>query len=333
MPISEFGRFTILHEIASGGMSSIYLVREKDDPTGQLPPFVIKVLHRDLLNTRAEKAFLREVGILSAIKGIHRTIIDVLDHGAYDGLPYVAMSYFHGSTLGEVIGAAGAAPAEPALAIIRLLAEGLHAIHSLEKSSTGIGHIVHGDINPSNVLINAAGELRLIDFSHSRINWIEGDEILHTPEENGTPHGNGTGDENDADDEIRGTYGYMAPEQARGEGIVPASDIYNLGLLLMELLTGQPVFRKSRSPAVLIQMAGGVKQSMITRTLRTSAFRNHPFLHGFLTTALAQETKNRYRDAREVIQSMDMESFADRERHLRAWAKNNVPRAGHRPKG
>ena len=174
--------------------------------------------------------FLREAEAVAGLR--HPNIVQVYDVGDVDGRPYFTMEFVEGGNLAEQIQGVPQ-PARQAAALVATLAEAIHAAHQ--------SGIVHRDLKPANILLTADGTPKVTDFGLAR--RLEGDGGLTL---SGVPVG---------------TPSYMAPEQARGEkaAIGPATDVYALGAILYELLTGRPPFRAESATATLA--AGGGRRA------------------------------------------------------------------------
>src|SRR4051794_17907857 len=157
--------------------------------------------------------FQREAEAVAGLS--HPNIVQVYDVGDCDGRPYFTMEYVEGGSLAYQL-AGAPQPARQAAQLVATLATAVHAAHARG--------IVHRDLKPANVLLAEDGTLKVTDFGLARQD--DGAGLTHTGEAVGTPS-------------------YMAPEQARGrpDTVGPATDIYGLGAILYELLTGRPPFR------------------------------------------------------------------------------------------
>lgn len=169
--------------------------------------------------------FRREAEAVAALR--HSNVVQVYDVGDLEGRPYFTMELMEGGSLAQRQ-AGEPQPARQAAALVATLAEAVHAAHQ--------GGIVHRDLKPSNILFTPDGTPKITDFGLAR--RLEGNAALTL---SGVPVG---------------TPSYMAPEQARGQSreIGPAADVYALGAILYELLTGRPPFRGETSTETLLQV-------------------------------------------------------------------------------
>ncbi len=175
----------------------------------------LKMLLAGAFATRAERQrFAREAELVAGLR--HANVVQVYDVGDLDGRPYFTMEFIEGGSLADSI-AGTPRPARQAAELVATLADAIAAAHA--------GGVVHRDLKPSNVLLTADGTPKVTDFGLAR-RLEAGAGMTQTGFPVGTPS-------------------YMAPEQARGEthAIGPAVDVYALGAILYELLTGRPPFR------------------------------------------------------------------------------------------
>jgi WD40 repeat protein len=207
---SEIGRFRIRACLGSGASGTVYRAYD----TVLEREVALKVPHPGLIEgSKASERFLREAKAAAALH--HPNIVPIFDAGRDGDRVYLASAYIEGRTLAELIDEEELSPQKSAV-IVTLLAEALHYAHSLG--------IVHRDVKPLNVLIDAQGRPHLLDFGLARIELS--DEKLTL------------------DGAILGTPAYMAPEQADGRSgeATAASDLYSLGITLYELLCGRTPF-------------------------------------------------------------------------------------------
>jgi serine/threonine-protein kinase len=219
----SLGHYQIIKQIGQGGMARIYLAR---DPQNKV--VALKVLLPDLQSQPDfVKRFLREANHASRLQ--HSGIVPILDHQKLgDGTTFFAMEWIDGGSLSEMIQRRGSKPFDlpEAAGIISQVAVALDYAHSQG--------IVHRDIKPSNILLTKEGRVKLADFGIAKV--AQATTLTKPGEQPGTP-------------------AYMAPEQAQGFDVTPRTDIYALGIVLYELLAGQPPFKGDTSQilAVLYQ--------------------------------------------------------------------------------
>jgi serine/threonine-protein kinase len=202
-------RYRLLKPLGSGGMADVYLAH--DD-----------ILDRDValkvMSTRYKsdeefvERFKREAQSAAALS--HPNIVSIFDRGeSEDGTYYIAMEYLPGGTLKDRILKRGALPAYTAAAVALQMAEALRAAHERD--------VIHRDIKPHNILVTGSGDVKVTDFGIARA--ASSSTMTRTGHILGTAH-------------------YISPEQAMGEHVGPASDLYSLGVVLYEMLTGELPF-------------------------------------------------------------------------------------------
>jgi tRNA A-37 threonylcarbamoyl transferase component Bud32 len=202
------GRYKLEAKLGSGGMSTVYLARD----TTLDRQVAVKVMHREMSEQADQlQRFRQEARAVAKLS--HPNVVAVIDAGEDGGHPYIIFEYVEGETLKQRINRVGALEAQEALAYAIEIARGLTVAHAR--------HMVHRDIKPQNVLIDSEGRAKLTDFGISR--QLEQDGMTATGR-------------------VLGTTDYVAPEQAMGHPVDQRSDIYSLGVVLYEMLTGQVPF-------------------------------------------------------------------------------------------
>ncbi|MCM3874007.1 MAG: protein kinase [Pyrinomonadaceae bacterium] len=225
---SLIGQYKIIREISRGGMGAIYLAARADDQYEK--QVAIKLVKRGMDTEFIVRRFLSERQILAGLD--HPNIGRLFDGGVTgDGRPYFVMEYIEGLPIGEYCDA-------HQLDTIKRLELFRTACAAVEYAHQR--HVVHRDLKPTNILVTAEGRPKLLDFGIAKLL---------------DPAFTGPANEHTATSERLMTPGYASPEQIRGDAITPASDIYSLGVLLYELLTGHRPYRiKSRSPEELVRL-------------------------------------------------------------------------------
>jgi serine/threonine-protein kinase len=221
---SSLGRYELLTRLGRGGMASVWVAREKAPVSGKQRLVAVKAMLPELARHSDFRAmFLEEGQIVRSID--HPNVVKVHEVSEDRGILYMAMEWVEGDSLRTVIKEAKrrrAIPAEMAVKIIADTAAGLHAAHELRGWDGELRNIVHCDISPHNILVGLDGMAKLVDFGVA----------------NATVHSN-----IDAEDKIKGKFGYMSPEQASAGKVDRRSDVFALGIVLYELTTGERLFR------------------------------------------------------------------------------------------
>ena len=213
------GRYRLEAKLGSGGMSTVYLARD----TTLDRPVAVKVMHREMSEQADQlERFRQEARAVAKIS--HPNVVAVIDAGEDGGYPYIVFEYVEGETLKARINRIGALDVQESLAYAIEIARGLTVAHARK--------MVHRNIKPQNVLIDAEGRAKLTDFGISR--QLEKDGLTATGR-------------------VLGTTDYVAPEQAMGHGADQRSDIYSLGVVLFEMLTGGVPFEADSQVGVAMK--------------------------------------------------------------------------------
>lgn len=219
-------RYRVMAPIASGGMSRVHLANEIVAPGIRRFVVVKTLLPRFAADEERRTMFFDEARILARLS--HPNVVSLLAAGESSEGAYLVLEYVGGPSLRRVIDAHGAAPlaAPHALRIALEIAEALVYVHDARDQGGRALQVVHRDLKPSNVVIGLGAGPKLIDFGIAR-----GEDRLHET----------------ATGVLKGTDGYMAPEQADGRPVDRRVDVFAFGLVLYEMLTGRHPFRASAS--------------------------------------------------------------------------------------
>jgi eukaryotic-like serine/threonine-protein kinase len=222
-------RYELEELVGSGGMSSVF--RARDRQLGRR--VAIKILHeRYGDDPEYVERFRREARAVARLT--HPHIVTVIDRGTDDGRQYIVFEHVEGENLKELVVRTGRLPVRRAVELVLAVADGLAFAHA--------HGLVHRDVKPQNVLLSREGEVKVTDFGIARSLDVE-----HGVTQTGT---------------VIGTGEYLAPEQASGEPVSPATDVYSLGVVLWELLTGDVPFAGDNFVAVALRHVNELPPSL-----------------------------------------------------------------------
>ncbi len=232
------GRYELLVELASGGMATVYVGRQRG-AAGFERLVAIKRMHRHISAVpELAASFMDEARIASLIR--HPNVVNVHDVHEADGEHLLVMDYIDGTSLAHVMRAARkrktGVPRPAALRILMDALYGLHAAHEQENLEGRPLGVVHRDATPHNILLGTDGTARLTDFGIAKA----AERTVHT-----------------ATGMAKGKFRYMAPEQARGGALDRRVDVFAIGIVCWELLTGERLFKGDSDAQVLLAISGG----------------------------------------------------------------------------
>lgn len=259
------GRYRIVSRVGSGGMGDVYCA--EDQQLGRM--VALKLLHRRFAEDREfVERFRREASSAAGLQ--HPNVVSVYDRGAWDGTSYIAMEYLPGRTLKQVV--EQDAPLEPVRAI-DLTIQVLRAARFAHKRG-----VIHRDLKPHNVIVDGEDRAKVTDFGIARA---------------GASDMTQTGS-------IMGTAQYLSPEQAQGTPVTPRSDLYSIGIVLYELLTGHVPFDGESAVTIALKQVN-------EPPLPPSNFNSSvtPELEGVVLRALAKDPAQRFASADEMILALE----------------------------
>jgi serine/threonine protein kinase len=252
-------------------MAAIYLAKIAG-PAGFEKPLALKVIHSHLVeDDQFVQMFFDEARIASQLQ--HPNIVQIFELGEHEGIYFIAMEYLRGETVGSVISrvtGGGTRLVDPRVAchIMMEASEGLQYAHELTTLDGQPLRLVHRDISPQNLFVTYTGTVKVMDFGIARAV--------------GLAHSTRPGS-------LKGKFSYMSPEQVRGLDIDARSDIFALGVVLWEILTGRRLF-KGRNDLESLRLAGDAK-FIPAGQLRSGI---PPELDRVLARSLAREPQDRY---------------------------------------
>jgi serine/threonine-protein kinase len=270
----QFDRFQIQAHLAQGGMSDIYrafdLVNRRD--------VAIKIPDQSIIGDPAQyERFQRELEVINTLN--HPAILKGLGSGKYNRIPYLVTEFVDGRSLRSIIDEDAPIPPEKAILLIRKIAEGMAYCHA--------NNVVHRDLKPENILVTLEGQPVIMDFglaltkgSH-RVTYSNLSVTMGTPD-------------------------YMAPEQIEGQRGDQRTDVYALGTILYEMLSGKTPFTGDTNMAVMAQHLRK-DASRLDRVNKAIS----PELAAIVSQCLARDPNKRYPDMPAFIDGLDHPETAD----------------------
>lgn len=271
-----FGNYKIFREIGHGGMGAVFLAERNDGQFDQ--QVALKIVRQTIVSSDLERHFLRERQILATLN--HPNIAKLLDGGVSDaGEPFLAMEYVEGKDLLEYA---------EGLTIDEKLRLFLKICDAVEYAHRNL--VVHGDIKPSNILVTQQGEPKLLDFGLAKMQ-----------------------DQDLSSDETKTAFraftpAYASPEQLRGNAISTVSDIYSLGVVFYELLSGgKPFHFENKSLEEILHTLTNEEPRRLSQLQNTKlpAQKLKGDLENIAAMALRKEPERRYRSVRDLAGDID----------------------------
>ena len=255
------GRYQIIRTIGEGGMANVYLAYD----TILEREVAVKVLRGDLANDeKFVKRFQREAKAASSLN--HPNIVEMYDVGEDDGNYFIVMEYVNGKTLKSLIKRRGALSLSETIDIMLQLTSGIAVAHD--------SYIIHRDLKPQNVMILEDGRVKITDFGIAVA--LNSMELTQT-------------------NSVMGSVHYLPPEQANGNGATVKSDIYSLGILMYELLTGKLPFKGDNAVEIAIKQ---MKEKLPSITAQNPSIPQS--VENVVLKACAKNPENRYDSVKEM---------------------------------
>jgi class 3 adenylate cyclase len=283
------GRYELMEEIGRGAMGLVY--KAYDPAVGRI--VALKTVRVDVSGPDRDELIRRLRQEAQAAGRLeHPNIVTIYDAGEIEGLFYLTMQFIKGRTLAELIAERAMLPVEQVILLMDQICDGLHYAH--ERG------IVHRDLKPSNIIITAEGSAKIVDFGIAKVADV------------GTTKAG----------MILGTPSYMSPEQARGGRVDRRSDLFSLGAILYELITGEKPFSGNTPTAIIYKILN--EEPIPVRVVEPAV---HPALDRIVRKALAKNPFERYQDAQEFRQDIKSALAPDTEAAARKAARAKEAKA------
>jgi serine/threonine protein kinase len=275
----QFGPYLLRQRLGVGGMASVWKAIDESGRT-----LVIKrILPHLAEEPEFVEMFVREARLSARMR--HPNIVRVFDHGDYEGERFLAMEYLHGRDLGSLMQRVAKGPPPPpgmGAFIAREVCRALVFVHALNDSESGAPlNLVHRDVSLSNVMLCFDGAVKLLDFGVAK---VLADQLAHQTQAG----------------ILKGKWAYLAPEQVEGNKFDQRSDIFSVGIVLYEMLTGRRLFKAATDMETLERVKAA-------KVLAPSAFNPAvpPALDEICLKALARAPVDRYQTAAEMTSALD----------------------------
>lgn len=273
-----FGQYHLLEKIASGGMAEVFRARSYGIDGFEKIIVIKRILDHLGKDNEFITLFIDEARITVSLH--HVNIVQVFELGKENGSYYMAMEYVHGIDLARLVNRARKRAQFPIALACFVVIECLKALQFAHQRTDEDGnplHVVHCDISPQNILISFAGEVKITDFGISRASFQAQDQ----------------------QDVVRGKYAYMSPEQVEGKPLDGRSDLFSLGIVFYELLTGRRLFKARSRDETLARVKRAEVPS--ARSCRPEISED---LEDFLIRALARYPEQRFQDADDMLEAL-----------------------------
>jgi len=276
-----FGKYLLVHQLGRGGMAELFLAKQSGLKGFEKVLAIKKILPHLTQDPEFVSMFVNE-GKLAALL-THQHIVQIFDLGHVDGVYYMAMEYVMGKDVRTLTAKnrerQGRLPVDYALLIVSQVASGLDYAHRKKDLNGRDLNIVHRDVSPQNILVSYEGEVKLVDF--------------------GIAKAAGSGQETQTGI-LKGKLAYMSPEQACGRAIDRRSDVFSLGIVLYELLTGRRLFKGDSDLSTLEQVRTANVEPP-TRFIQEIP----PALETVVLKALARDPEQRFQTAAEFQSALE----------------------------
>lgn len=271
--LKRIGRYRIVRPLSKGGMALVYEAR-RESLAGVSPRVAIKLILPEHKESRTFKElFINEARLGASMQ--HQNLVGIQDFDCDDDTYFLVMEFVEGLTLRRIIGLCQKHRVQIPLGVIaeigRQACDGLHYAHSAADEKGRHLHLVHRDMKPSNLILNPHGVVKVLDFGISKGRLRK-----------------------EREGSVKGTWGYMAPEQAHGKDVQPSADVFGLAVVLYELASLNPMFR-DRSKEDIKRLLADDHAARMAATLDVQ----YAPLVGPLVRALQRDPRARFQTAEE----------------------------------
>jgi serine/threonine-protein kinase len=279
-PGFKLDRYELLCPMAEGGMASVWIARQTGKHGFQRLVAIKTILPKYASEVRFQRMFVDEARIASRID--HDNVVHILDVGEQHDVTYLVMEYVDGDALSKLYREVERKEVLlPPGIVLRVLADvcgGLHAAHELRDDAGLLMGVVHRDVSPQNVLVSSTGVAKLIDFGIAKArDRLSGDTTA---------------------DQLKGKVRYMAPEQALGRTMDRRADLWAVGAMMYQLLSGKPPYEAENDMQTLFLLSSGRPPAPLPATV-------HPAIVALVKRALAHSPSKRFATALELGQAIE----------------------------
>jgi len=277
---TKFGNYLLLEKIGTGGMAELFKAKKRGEEGFQKIVAIKRILPHLSENQELVTMFIDEAKIAAQLS--HQNIANIFDFGKIDKSHFISMEFVDGFDLRNILSTAKKknvpVPHKIAAYIAMQIASALDYAHHKKDFGNKDLNIVHRDVSPQNVLISREGEVKLVDFGISKAE----SKIHHTVK-----------------GALKGKLLYMSPEQAWGKTVDKRSDLYSLGIVLCEMVSGKVLFEDSSEFDVLEKVRSG-KMPLLENTMSAIP----PNLKAIIDQALKIDTQERYQDGGQIAKRL-----------------------------
>ncbi|HUQ01044.1 MAG TPA: serine/threonine-protein kinase, partial [Kofleriaceae bacterium] len=271
-----FGRYRLCGRLAAGGMAEVWAAQLLA-PGGFVKPMVIKRVLPELAENQSfMKMLMTEARVAARLS--HANVCSVFELGEVNHEYYIAMEYLRGAPLSHLLKNGGALPPDMAVALVAMACDGLHYAHEQRDQGGNLLGLVHRDVSPHNLFVTVDGVVKVLDFGIAKVD----DGISERTEEG----------------KVKGKLTYMSPEQLAAESLDRRTDVWALGVVLWELLTGKRLFGGG-GPADTVD---GIRNAKVPKLAGMGPV--HARLDAVIAHALRVERPQRFATAAELRRAM-----------------------------